>query len=367
MPSQNEKIYLNAIKQIPEIGPINFKKLLNYFKSASNIWECCSYESLKKAGLTNKETEIFLSEKKQIYPEKEFEKLQKENIDIISFDDPEYPELLKEIYAPPIFLYIKGSLPSPKENPCLAVVGARKYSLYGKQVTNKLVKEIASLRITIISGLALGIDALAHRAALEAGGKTIAIIGSGIDKSTIYPSCNLSLAEKIIEEDGAVVSEYSCGDKAHPGYFPQRNRIISGLSLGTLVIEARKKSGTLITASFALEQNREVFAVPGSIFNTTSEGANELIKKGAHSATCAQDILDNLELNTLHITNTERKDIKLSPEESVIIRIAQDSPIHIDQIIAKSNLPASLVNTLLVTMEIEEKIKNLGNMYYMKV
>lgn len=290
--------------------------------------------------------------------------LQKENIRIIQPQSKEYPFLLKQIFEPPP-LYIKGEFPNPDIHPYLAVIGARKYSIYGKQIIENIVKELARKGLTIVSGMALGIDALAHHAALESGGQTVAVLGSGIDDASIYPTTNQGLAKKIIRS-GAIVSEFRPGTPAMKHHFPQRNRIVSGLSLGTLVVEAGKNSGTLITARHALDQNREVFVVPGNIFHHTSEGANELLKKGAIPVTCAQDILDNFGINTLNILERPIELSANSPEEKILLQIIGKNPVHINQVIQKSQIDASSINSALIMMEMEGKIKNLGNMYYIR-
>lgn len=290
--------------------------------------------------------------------------LQQENIRIINSQSKEYPFLLKQIYNPPP-LYIKGHFPDPQAHPYLAVIGARKYSIYGKQIVEQIVKELAARGITIVSGMALGIDALAHHAAIEAGGQTVAVLGTGIDDASIYPTSNRGLAQKIIR-NGAIISEFPIGTPAFKGNFPQRNRLVSGLSLGTLVVEAGKKSGTLITAQHALEQNREVFAVPGNIFHYTSEGANELLKKGAIPVTSASDVLDNLGINTLNIPERPIELSANSEEEKIILQILSKNPVHINQVIQASQINASNINSVLLMMEMEGKIKNLGNMYYIR-
>ena len=215
----------------------------------------------------------------------------------VNIKNKNYPELLKKIYEPPQVLYVNGQLKAKEKYP-LAVVGTRKVSLYGKKITYSFVKALAQAGLTIISGLALGVDGIAHQAALDVGGRTIAVLGSGLD--IIYPSSHQQLAQNIIESNGAIISEYEPKTRPSKWTFPARNRIVAGMSLGTLVIEAPKKSGALITARYALEQGREVFAIPGSIYNENSAGCNLLIKMGAKPVTKPEDILEsfNLELKT---------------------------------------------------------------------
>ncbi len=279
----------------------------------------------------------------------------------VALQNKNYPAILKEIPDPPKELYIKGEI-TAQDNLAIAIVGTRKYSQYGKQVTFDISGKLAKLGITIISGLAKGIDTFAHQAALENNGRTIAVLGSGLDKKSFYPSCNYHLGEKI-SQCGALISEYPPGTRGTQFTFPQRNRIISGMSLGVVVIEAPEKSGALITATLALEQNREVFAIPGSIYEKNSRGTNNLIKMGAKIVTCIEDILE--ELNLLHLTEQSRRKIKPeTEEEKILIEILSHHPTHIDEIIQKSGLFASVVNATLMVMELKKIVRNLGKGNY---
>lgn len=280
----------------------------------------------------------------------------------IHINDEQYPSQLREIAQPPQVLYIRGHI--PKNKPMVAVVGTRRSTPYGKRVAEHIVKGLVRANVVIVSGMAIGIDSEAHKAALEAGGETIAVVGSGIDESVIYPPSNKGLAREI-EQHGAVISEFDPYAKSETFYFPQRNRVISGLSLGVVVIEAKEKSGALITSNFALDQNREVFAVPGSIFWETSAGPNNLIKQGAKAVTCAEDIL--LELNVPIPDEESNTPVAKSPTEQKILDALLDKKgegIHIDTIIEKTKLSASEVSSTLTEMELDEKVKNLGGDYY---
>jgi len=273
--------------------------------------------------------------------------------------DKNYPKLLKEIFDPPKELYIWGELKAEEKYP-LAVVGTRKISNYGKQVAVSLTKNLAKAGLTIVSGLALGIDGLAHQAALDVKGRTIAVLGSSLD--IIYPALHKKLAENIANSGGAVISEYPPGTGPTKFNFPARNRIVAGLSLGVLVIEAPEKSGALITARFALDQGREVFAVPGSVYNPNSIGCNKLIKMGAKPVTKAEDIFEtfNLEFST-----ELKKEIKPeTPEEEILLKFLSHEPVHIDELIKLSKLSPSVANSTLTIMEIDGKVKNLGNNNY---
>ncbi len=276
----------------------------------------------------------------------------------ISLQDKNYPAILKEISDPPKEFYIKGEI-IPQDKVAIGVVGTRKYSQYGKQVTFDIAGKLAKLEITIVSGLAKGIDTFAHQAALENNGRTIAVLGTSLDKKSFYPSSNYALSEKISKQ-GAVISEYSPGTWGTKFTFPQRNRIISGLSLGVVVVEAPEQSGALITAALALEQNREVFAIPGDIYAKNSQGTNKLIKMGAKSVNNIDDILE--ELNLSHLIKTPRKK-KIKPEnkeEEIVLSLLSAQPIHIDEIIKLSKLPVSVVNSTLMILELRDVVKNLG-------
>ena len=276
----------------------------------------------------------------------------------ISLQDKEYPAILKEIHDPPKELYINGEITN-QDKVAVAIVGTRKFTQYGKQVAYDISGNLAKLGITIVSGLARGIDAFAHEAALESGGRTIAVLGSGLDRESFFPSSNWSLSEKIAKQ-GAVITEYSFGTRGTNFTFPQRNRIVSGLSLGVVVIEAPEESGALITASLALEQNREVFAVPGNIYENNSQGTNKLIKMGAKLVTGIEDILE--ELNLTHLLNEEKK-INYKPEnkeEEIVLSLLSIKPVHIDEIIKQSKMPASSINSTLMILELKRVVKNLG-------
>src|SRR3989338_4426122 len=261
-----------------------------------------------------------------------------EKIKIIKKSSQEYPKILKESVNSPKQLYVRGELPKNHEMN-FAVVGTRAASEYGKTLAFKIAKELSELGFNIVSGLALGIDTQAHLGALAGGGhangragKTIAVLGSGIDDTSIFPKENLTLVKKIIDSGGAVISEYEPEAKSEIWYFPERNRIVSGLSRGALVVEAPEKSGALITARLALEQNREVFAIPGSVFSKNSVGANNLIKSGAKMVTSVDDILEELNLTGLKSKREENEKENMSPKEKIIFSIIEKEPVHIDKI-----------------------------------
>jgi len=290
----------------------------------------------------------------------------KDKIEIIKKSSRYYPKILKEIHNAPKQLYVRGSLPKD-HNLNFAIVGTRAASDYGRTLAFKIAKELAELGFNIISGLALGIDTQAHLGALEGRGKTTAVMGSAIDDNSIYPSENLNLVKKIISSGGAIISEYEPGTKSEIWFFPERNRIISGLSRGVLVVEAPEKSGALITARAALEQNREVFAIPGSIFSKNSFGANNLIKSGAKMVTAVDDILEELNLMDLKTEKGIKEEENLTEEEKIILKIVEKEPIYIDKICKISKMAAGQVLSIVSVLEIKGIIKNIGGSKFVKL
>jgi len=281
-----------------------------------------------------------------------------EEIKAIKIEDKEYPEELKKIKDAPKVLYYKGILPSLDEK-CLAIVGTRRYSPYGQQVASKISGELADAGLTIVSGLAPGIDTFSHRAVVEKRKRTIAVLGTGLDEKSIYPQTNLDLSRKIVSCGGCLISELPEGTSGSKFSFPRRNRIISGLSLAVLVIEAKEKSGSLITADCAIKQNKKLFAVPGPIYSSNSMGPNGLIKKGAKLITSAVDVLSELGLQSFIASASQDKFSAENLEEKLIIDALKDEPLYIDKIIEKTKLGASVVATTLALMEISGKIRNL--------
>jgi len=281
--------------------------------------------------------------------------------DIQKLSESKFPELLKEIPDKPKNLYIRGSLPSP-ETKLLAVVGSRRYTRYGRDVCEKLVSSLAPYDISIVSGLALGIDSIAHRAALSANIKTIAIPGSGLDDSVLYPSSHRNLAQQILKEGGTLLSEFPPLTKAAPYTFPKRNRIIAGMSHGVLIIEATERSGTLITARLGMEYNREILTVPGSIYSTNTFGPHNLIKVGATPVTCTDDILEAL--NVTKIEKKPQKSLKsLSSTEKSLYKLLGE-PQDKKELFDKINAPIHEINMTLSAMEIKGLIEErLGKIH----
>jgi DNA processing protein len=281
-------------------------------------------------------------------------------IRLVSRDDPSYPPLLAQTAHPPFLLYVRGTL-TDNDRWALAVVGTRQASTYGKDVTRKLVTGLVAAGVTIVSGLALGIDAVAHNAALAAGGRTLAVLGSGVDQ--IYPQSNYQLGSTIPQQ-GALVSEYAIGTLPTATNFPPRNRLISGLSLGVLVVEAAPKSGALITAQFAGEQGRDVFAVPGNIFSPRSEGTHRLLKDGAMLVTCVDDILDALNLQSAVVQQEMSAIMPETPTEAALLALVEDEPQHIDELRRQSGLNMPEVSSTLALLELKGLVRQVAGMQY---
>ena len=356
----NERVYYNAFNQVPEIGSVRLNRILNYFPDLESAWKAPSSE-LSKAGLSDRIINQLLETKKRINPEEEFEKLADLQISLLIPTDELYPQLLKEIPHPPMTLYVKGSILS-NDQMAVAVVGTRKVTPYGKRSTEDLVRDLVRANITIISGLALGADAVAHRAAVDYGGRTIGVLACGLD--SVYPASNRLLAEKILNQNGALISELPLGTPPLRHHFPNRNRIISGLALGTVVVEAASESGALITARHALEQNRQVFAIPGSIYSEVSEGPHNLIKMGAKLAVTAQDILEDLNLGFLQEQLVTQKIIGDTKEEQTVLDQLSREPRHVDMITKNTDLKAGKVASTLTILEMKGKVKNVGAHQY---
>lgn len=350
--------YWVSLNNAPGIGPTRFKLLLNYFKSPQLVWKA-DYEVLTKL-LGEKIYSQFNQYRKRTDPERYLSDIINQKISVITLNDKSYPKLLAEIYDKPPVLFFKGEI-KPEDNLALAVVGTRKVTTYGREVTAFLVRKLVENNLTVISGLARGVDSLAHRTALEYEGRTIAVLGSGLNK--IYPPENYRLAEEIAK-NGALISEFPPDLDPSPGNFPARNRIISGLSLGVLVTEAGEESGSLITANCAIEQNREVFAVPGAIFNKLSKGPADLIKMGAKLVYDANDIFEELNLESKARFLKVASSVSEDPAEALILKLLTNEAKTIDQLVRESGLQTNVVCSVLTLMEIKGKVKNLGNMLY---
>lgn len=351
--------YWVATSAISGVGTQTFNYILKKFKRLQRFWEASESE-IHKLKLDLKTRESIVDFRKKVDPKVYFEKVYAAGIKVTSLLDRAYPANLRQISGVPAVLYYKGSL-LESDDLAVAVVGSRAATVYGRQVTEKLVHQLVGSGLTIVSGLARGIDSIAHRAALDAGGRTIAVLGSGVD--TIYPPENRQLAQRIIE-NGALVSEFPLGFPSVPSNFPARNRIISGLSLGVLVTEAAIDSGSLITAGCAAEQAREVFAVPGPINSKTSEGANKLIKEGVHPTSEVLDILQVLDIERKSRSAIARdlvdKQVK-DKTQAKILKVLDGQAKHLDLIIKETGISAGKVSSALSMMELSGFVKNYGS------
>jgi DNA processing protein len=344
---------------IPGIGRVRLNQLENHFGNLELAWNASAGE-LRNARLEEAVIRAITTWRPKIALENEIEKLKRFGVQVFTWHDEGYPARLKEIYDYPPILYVRGSL-TPADEWCLAVVGTRRATTYGREVTEEIVTDLARNKITVVSGLARGIDSVAHQAALAAGGRTIGVLACGLD--IIYPAENLNLARRIIE-NGALISEYPLGMKPKPDHFPRRNRILSGISLGVLVTEAGEGSGALITADLALEQNRDVLAVPGSILSPASYGTNHLIQEGAKLVLGCQDILEELNLRAVAQQLEFKEIIPESETESALLKRLSSEPVHIDTLCAGSGLPVSTVSSTLAMMELKGLVRSVGNMSY---
>jgi len=362
MDFNNDQKFLAALSHFPKFGATKLKKLNRYFPSFQEAFQA-NLNNLKQAGIEENIANEFIIARAKLNPEEIDEKLSLEKIKIITIKDDLYPKLLKEILDAPFLLYYKGEL-KKDESLALAVVGSRLMTSYGKLVVEKIIPGLKASGLTIVSGLALGIDALAHESALENNLRTVAVLGTGLDQKSLYPAQNNYLADKIIANNGALLSEFPLGTKPLKINFPQRNRIVAGLSLGTLVIEANERSGALITAKMALDYNREVFAIPGNINSLSSRGPNNLLKEGARLVTSAQDITETLNLGQLKIFETNKKTLPTTQEESIIFNILQNEIKHINDLVRLSSLDTSKINATLIVMEMKGIIQNMGNGHY---
>jgi DNA processing protein len=357
----DERIYWVMLTQVSQIGPSRFRRLLDRFGSAEAAWHASLLE-LAAVGLDRRGVESLGKLRATLDPEQEWARLERARVSVLILDEPAYPDALREIADPPPVLYVRGEI-TPADDWAIAVVGTRRSSMYGRQVTERIVTDVARAGVTIVSGLARGIDTHAHHAALAAGGRTIAVLGSGLDR--IYPDSNRALAEQIVEH-GAVISEYPLGTPPDGQHFPRRNRIVSGLSRAILVVEADYKSGAMITATQAAEQGRDVFAVPGSILSPMSAGPHQLIREGAKIVTDATDILEELHFTAVVEQRATRAALPSDPTEAAIMRLLTDEPMHIDDLTRAAGLPSAVVMATLTILELTGMARQLGSMQYVR-
>lgn len=350
-----------------KLGSVRLRKIASYFPSMKEAWEAPLSE-FSRLGLEEGVTADINARRQELKPDAVWEKIEKEGLRLIPFTDSRYPALLKEIYDPPAALYVRGEVGAQENEIWFAVVGTRKISTYGQQVTEMLVRPLALAGLTIVSGLAFGVDALAHETTLQGNGRTIAVLGCGLDRASVYPSHHRYLADKIAASGGAVLSEFAPGTPPLKHHFPFRNRIIAGLSRATLVTEAPEGSGAMTTAMYALEFNRDVFAVPGNITAGGAWGPNELLKKGATPVTRADDIFAALNLSDVRAALDTRKTLPNTEEELKLAEaLSPDEPQHIDAVAKITQLPIPATASVLTMMELKGLVKNVGGMRYIKL
>ena len=363
-----DKEQLINISAIPGVGATRIRALVAHFKSTEAIFNAPIKQLLSVDGVDIKTAKSIKAYSNFDYGKQQSQKASQEGVETVDFWDDRYPENLKKIYDPPAFIFVKGTL-SKQDKYAISMVGTRLPSSYGKLMAEKIAKDLAKKGLVIVSGLARGIDTISHWAAVQSGGRTIAVLGSGLDN--IYPGENKKLSEKIVEQ-GALISEFPMGTKPDAVNFPRRNRIISGLSLGTIVVEAGLKSGALLTANYALEQNREIFAVPGNINSPKSIGTNQIIKDGAKLVASANDVLMELEAQLKYFLNEDKRKTTKVPdnlselEKNLLSKLSYE-PIHIDKLASVIDKSTAETLSALLPLEFKDLVKQLPGKLFVKV
>ena len=362
-----------ALNMVDGVGPIRVRALRDRFGEAQAILGASKTDLMQVEGVGEEVARSITGWREKVDLDAELQQIEKSGVHVVCRDDAEYPKNLREIYDPPLVLYVKGTL-TERDALAIAVVGSRRTTLYGQEMARKLAFQLARVGVTVVSGLARGIDTAAHNGALQAKGRTVAVIGCGID--IVYPSENKKLADEIVEKGGAVVTEFPFGVQPDRQNFPMRNRIISGWSLGVVVVEANLKSGALITANQAGEQGRQVFAVPGRADSILSKGANKLIKDGAKLTEDVEDILSEFEY-LLPKTATEAAEpglggggtkpaLQLSEIEEKVMAQVSNEEVAIDEIIRASGLTTACVSATLLALEMKRLVRQLPGKQYVR-
>ena len=357
-----DKQYWVGFNLVRGIGAVRMRALLAYFDSLAEAWDA-SPARLQEAGLSPKVAETVAKVRAGVDLERVWSQIEAQGITILTWEDELYPPRLKEIEQPPPIIYVRGEI-TLDDHFAVAIVGTRRITPYGRQITEELAAFLAGQGVTVVSGLARGVDAVAHSSALKAGGRTIGVLGSGVDK--IYPPEHSQMAGKMMKQ-GAILSDYAVGTAPESANFPPRNRIISGLSMATVVIEAGETSGALITAGFAAEQGREVFAVPGNILAPQSKGTNKLIQTGAHPLLSPQDLMQALNLTRTGEFKAARKAIPADALEAQLLAALGAEPVHVDEIRSQTGLPIEKVSATLTLMELKGMVRQVGGMNYVSV
>ncbi len=358
----DDKRYWVGFNLIKGIGAVRLQALIQHFGDLEAAWNAAPAD-LAEAGLGVKMIERIFQAREKVNLESLWEQITRQGIQILTWEDESYPSRLKEIDQPPPVLYIRGEY-LPEDLFAVAVVGTRRVTPYGRQITEDVSAFLSGAGMTVVSGLARGVDAVAHTAALKAGGRTLAVLGSGVDR--IYPPEHRALAEQIMER-GAIISDYAPGTPPEASNFPPRNRIISGLSLAVVVIEAGETSGALITAEFAAEQGREVFAVPGSILAPQSKGTNKLVQQGAQPLLGPSDLMQALNLTRMGEQKAARKSLPADETEARLLGVLGNEPMHVDEIRHQAELPIEKVSATLALMELKGMVRQVGGMNYVAV
>lgn len=352
--------YWLGFNRVKGIGPTRLQSLLDRFGTVEEAWGA-KEPQLYAAGLDKRAVASMIEARQTFDLDAFVDEVERSDCQVLTWDSPDYPSLLRQISAPPPVLYVRGSF-EPVDQWSVAVVGTRRLSAYGRVITQKLVSSLVANGVTVVSGLARGIDAIAHKTAVEQGGRTLAVLGSGVDH--IYPPEHKPLVEQIVNGQGAIVSEYPLGTPPDSKNFPGRNRLISGLALGVLVVEAGQRSGALITARFALEQDREVFAIPGNINSPVSQGTNRLIQQGAKLVADVEDILTELNLRQIVEQVVAQTVLPETAEEAALLAHLTAQPVHIDELIRTTGLPSGVVSSTLTMMELKGMVQQTGGMNY---
>jgi DNA processing protein len=358
----DSKVYWVALNLVKGIGSVRFKALLDAFGDAESAWNA-SPEALMQAGMSPKIIESFQRVRKGVSLDQIWERIQSLGAEVLTWNDDGYPRHLKDIDQPPPVLYVRGSL-LPEDEWAVAIVGTRRVTAYGRQVAEEVATTLSQNGVTIVSGLARGVDSIAHQTTINAGGRTIAVLGNGVD--IIYPPENRRLAGQIMEH-GAMVSDYPLGTQPDGVNFPPRNRIISGLSMTVIIVEAGLTSGALITATFAVEQGRDVYAVPGNINAPQSQGTNQLIRDGAQPLLNPQDVLEALNLTMVTEHRAVRMALPTDPVEARLFQLLSREPKHVDEIRSQANMPIETVSATLAMMELKGIVRQVGGMNYIAV
>ena len=357
-----QKAYWVGFSLIKGIGAVRMQALVSYFGTLENAWKARA-EELVAAGIPSRVVGNFVEVRNRTDPMEAYDTITTRGIQVLTREDTDYPEKLANIYQPPPVLFYRGTLKA-EDRWSVAIVGTRRVTAYGRQVTEQVCTYLARNGLTVVSGLARGVDGIAHQTTLANGGRTIAVLGSGVDD--IYPPEHRQLAEKIIE-NGAVISDYAPGTPPDASNFPPRNRIISGLSMASVVVEAGETSGALITATFAAEQGREVFAVPGPIFAPQSKGTNRLIREGAQPLLDPADILESLNLRKVDHYKQASLLLPTDELEAKLLEILNLEPVYIDDIQARCGFPVEKVSAALTMMELKGMVRQTGGMKYMSI